>query len=149
MSLSARIDSSWKVGNLFARVDGAWKAAAVFARIDGAWKSTVGAGSLSVTLDKTSLFKTRSPASTSPITSNAVTATPSGGASPYTYLWTQDSGDTLAIGTALSAATNFSANPDSPVPMSFSAVMRCTVTDSAGAKAFALVYVNLQQENFS
>jgi hypothetical protein len=150
MSVSARISGSWKAGDLYGRVAGAWKLLAPSVRTGSAWKSVAGgAAALSVTLDKSSLFKSRTPASTSPITSNDVTATPAGGTAPYTYAWTQDSGDALAIGHAAAATTNFSANPPEPVPSEFSAVMRCTVTDNVGATAYALVYVDLQQDNAS
>lgn len=69
-------------------------------------------------------------------TSNAATATPSGGTAPYDYAWEFVSGDaTIVANTPLVASTTFratvgSANPDRV------AAWRCKVTDALGRIAY-------------
>lgn len=77
---------------------------------------------------------------------NSVTATPSGGTGPYTYLWTRVSGDSaLVCGNATVATTGWSANLGRNTFVS--AVWRCTVTDSLSATAFADIPVSADYTN--
>lgn len=75
------------------------------------------------------------------VTSGAETATPSGGLGPYTYAWTQLSGDTMTIGSASSATTTLTAVVASGVPKQ--GVFRCTCSDSSGQTATADVTITL------
>lgn len=69
------------------------------------------------------------------VTTNATTATPSGGIGPYSYAWEKVSGDTISISNPSSATTIFSATLSSGDLRS--AVFRCLVTDTAtGASAY-------------
>jgi hypothetical protein len=76
---------------------------------------------------------------TGTITTNTVTATPSGGTGPYTYAWTLISHDGPVNPTATSAATAATAFTQTAVGPGeiYSAVFRCTVTDSLAATATA------------
>jgi hypothetical protein len=75
-----------------------------------------------------------------------VTATPAGGTAPYTYSWTRaDSG-----GTAFTPSSSTAAGPTFTIPTGSTAYnvtqsWRCTVHDSAGAVAQALVSITLKR----
>jgi hypothetical protein len=69
------------------------------------------------------------------ITTGSVTATPTGGLAPFTYAWTRLSGDPANPTAPTNATTSFSLFANDPA--SFSAVFRCTVTDSLGTTATA------------
>jgi hypothetical protein len=73
-------------------------------------------------------------------TSASVTATPSGG-SAYSYSWGLYSGTAMTVGSATSAATNFSKSCNSGE--TFTAVYRCTITSTAGATTGATCYVDV------
>lgn len=60
---------------------------------------------------------------------DVITATPSGGASPYTYAWETVSGPGAGAGPTAAATAMLSAEPDATV-------MRCRVTDSNGTSAY-------------
>lgn len=77
-----------------------------------------------------------------PFTTNSVTATPVNGTGPYTYSWAKVSGDTMTVGSASAATTNFSASGTAPETKS--AVYRVTVTDSLGVQAIGDVTVQIQ-----
>lgn len=76
------------------------------------------------------------------VTSNPVTATPSGGTGPYTYSWAKVSGDSaVSANSPTAATTDFSAIV--PRDGERSAIWRVTVTDSLSATASADVSVTL------
>lgn len=65
--------------------------------------------------------------------SNATTAVPLGGTGPYTYSWTQTTGDSsIQIDTPTLATTTFSVQIYSPFD-STSGTYVCTITDSLSA----------------
>lgn len=69
------------------------------------------------------------------VTSNASSATPSGGTGPYTYLWQKVSGDAgTAADTGTAASTTFSRLSTSPDTES--SIWRCRVTDNLSNQAF-------------
>lgn len=70
------------------------------------------------------------------ITTNAATATPTGGIGPYTYLWTKVSGDAISINSATSATTTFTGSGMAS-PEERDAIFICTVTDTATGLAVA------------
>lgn len=84
---------------------------------------------LAVSLNKSSLSKT---ATTSTISTGNVTATGSGGTSPYTYSWSRRSGDSNITATKSSSATTAFQRTGCAEGTSYSATWRCTVTDGAG-----------------
>lgn len=76
------------------------------------------------------------------VTSNSVTATPTGGTGPYTYAWSRVSGDSAISATAsTSATTAFSAVVGKNQEKN--AVWKVVVTDSLAATAEATVNINL------
>jgi len=77
-----------------------------------------------------------------PFTTNAITATPAGGVTPYAYSWAKVSGDTFTIGAATAATTDFSASGTAPETKG--ATYRVTVTDAAGVVVTADVTVSMQ-----
>lgn len=139
MSLSARISGSWKAGDLYARIGGVWKLLTSSVRPSGAWKDVGGgAAALSAAASPTSLVQQYT--GEGGIT-NGTTVTPAGGASPYAYAWSQVSGSGfLSVDQPTSASTVF-AGDGLAYPTTYSAIFQCTVTDSVGATATALVAV--------
>ena len=80
--------------------------------------------------------------SVGPVTANA-TATESGGVGPFTYAWSQVSGDAMTLAGAASATASFTANVSAANP-EHDAVFQCVVTDTdTGATATAQVDVTL------
>lgn len=67
------------------------------------------------------------------VTSNTVTATPSGGLGPYTYSWSATNG--IGVRFPSSASTSFSATLGPGDPLI--GIGSCTVTDSLGSTASA------------
>lgn len=76
------------------------------------------------------------------VVSDSATATPSNGQSPFTFLWTFVSGDTMSINTATNATTTFNKTAafDDTV---YNAVFKCTVTDDNSDTAEDTVAVQL------
>ena len=99
--------------------------------------SSAGGGTLTASVSPTTAVGTSDQASGT-VTSNAVVVTASGGTGPYTYAWSQVSGDTITINAPTSNSTSFTGNPASP-DGSLSGVFKCTVTDdSAPAETFVI-----------
>ena len=71
------------------------------------------------------------------VTTDAATATPTGGVAPYTYAWTVVSHSNATPPAANSPASNISTFTQTAVVETDDAVFRCTVTDDNGATAFA------------
>lgn len=68
------------------------------------------------------------------VTSSTFTATPTGGAAAYTYLWSQVSGDPgITITTPTASTTTFSG--DVYEGFGLSGVFKCVITDANGAVA--------------
>lgn len=87
---------------------------------------------LAVTLSKTAVVARGNSAGTITLTSVAITATPVGGAAPYTYAWTRTAPDAHAwtINNPSSAAASFSTS--AAANESWTATFICTVTDAGG-----------------
>jgi hypothetical protein len=71
--------------------------------------------------------------STSTITSDSATATPSGGLAPYTYNWTSSDGLTSALSPTL--ATSAFRSTGNVIGESIDVIMTCHATDSLGVTA--------------
>lgn len=84
-----------------------------------------------ISLTATAAPTTVSGAGTGTVTTNVTTTTPVGGETPFTYLWSQVSGDTMTITAASLASTAFQ-RAGVVVSDSFSGVFQCLVTDAAG-----------------
>lgn len=140
MALFAHKGGAWLQTTPWVRKAGVWKMAAVSGHKSGAWKDNL--APLSAGVDAPSLYAE----DTSPPTTGTVTNTPAGGASPYTYAWTFDSSDGgISITSPTSAATTFVGNTMDP-GTTRNAIARCTVTDSLGATAYALVAMTLVRD---
>ena len=86
-------------------------------------------GALVATLNRSAVTGNRSGAGT--VTTGSVTVTASGGTGPYTYAWTNVSGDTFTVTSPTAATTTFSITV--AVDEVKTAQYRCTVTDSLAA----------------
>jgi hypothetical protein len=86
-------------------------------------------GALVATLNRSAVTGNRSGAGT--VTTGTVTVTASGGTGPYTYAWTNVSGDTFTPTIPTGATTAFSITV--AVDDVKTAQYRCTVTDSVAA----------------
>lgn len=92
-----------------------------------------GGGSAGITVYPEFVQGVRSSSSTVAVTSRETTVTVSGGVAPFTYLWSQVSGDPMTIGGSTTATATFGANvaPGDTLSGTF----KCTVTDAAGISA--------------
>lgn len=105
-----------------------------------------GGGGLSVTISPGEAMGFESRVGAAPavllVSTNSVTATPTGGTGPYTYSWSRVTGSSAPqVSSATAATTNWTANLGKN--QVGSAIWRCTVTDSLLSTAFAdtLVYL--------
>jgi len=95
---------------------------------------------LVLTADNASVFGTTNNGNSA--TSGSVSASASGGTSPYTYSWTFVSGDSgITIGSASGSMTTFSGTPGTN--NSLTASFKCTVTDDASDSTSVNVTVTL------
>ena len=78
------------------------------------------------------------------VTSSPSQATPSGGLSPYSYLWSITSG-TVTSNTPTSASNTFAATVN--FNSTKTATARVTCTDALGATAFADITITLNNES--
>jgi hypothetical protein len=102
--------------------------------IIGAPTASPPADPLAVSLNRSSVSGS---ATTSTITTNSVSATGSGGTSPYTYAWSRVSGNSAITATnANSRSTSFTRS-SCVAGTSYSATWRCQVTDSAGTIVYS------------
>jgi hypothetical protein len=82
---------------------------------------------------------------TGSVTTNSVTVTASGGTGPYTYAWAYVSGDAVfTAGSPTAVTTTFSGTITS-LGQDFTAVWRCTATDSLAATASTTVGVSIAE----
>lgn len=91
------------------------------------------AGASGITVDPDAVSGIRSSSSTTAITSRETTVTVTGGVAPYSYLWSQVSGDTMTILNSTTPTASFGANVDPGDRLS--GVFKCSVTDAAGVSA--------------
>lgn len=75
-----------------------------------------------------------------PVTTNQVTALPSGGRAPFTYAWAQILGSPATINNPSMATTSFTATP--PPGETISATFQVTITDDTGQTATDTVLAN-------
>lgn len=92
-----------------------------------------GSGDIAVSADPSAVSGYAAVAGSAVITTNQVTATPSGGASPYTYAWTlvTSDGGTWTAKSPTSASTKFSCSGVG-AGIDYTATFLCTATDSTG-----------------
>jgi hypothetical protein len=112
---------------------GAWRVVkAIKVYQGGAWRDvanfTAGAGTITLALSPTTISKT---GRTSTVNTGNVTATPTGGQTPYTYAWVKQSGDDITALNPANAITAFRAT-GMAVDETRNAVFRCTATDTFG-----------------
>ncbi|ABD27426.1 conserved hypothetical protein [Novosphingobium aromaticivorans DSM 12444] len=92
-----------------------------------------GSGDIAVSADPSSVSGYSAVAGSAVITTNAVTATPTNGSSPYTYAWTfvsSDGGSWIAK-SPTSATTKFTCSGVA-AGVDYTATFLCTATDSTG-----------------
>lgn len=90
-----------------------------------------------------SFFGIQATSSSSPIyvATNAVTVTPAGGAAPFSYVWTQTSGESVTITSDRAATTTISAILQAG---SYFGDLQCAVTDSLGTTVNVSVPFNFE-----
>lgn len=108
---------------------------------DGTTLRTVAsfADPLSVSISPAGVFGIANSAASVSVLSNSATATPAGGLAPFTYAWSVIS-DTNPSGTvsanSATAATSTFTMTNVPAYTTYTAVLRCTVTDAIGQTAY-------------
>lgn len=80
------------------------------------------------------------------VTTNSVSAVPTGGQAPFTYLWEFVSGDASSVTTPTTAATTFSSTV--AYLENRSATFRCTATDAIGQTATAEITATFASAGF-
>lgn len=143
--MEAYIGGAWRsISSGDVRIDGQWRRLVrCEAYVGGAWrtgKTFLGALTLTAPSEVYAL-------GVGTVTTEAITATPSGGLAPYAYAWTRTSGS-HGFATAPSAATTafIATPPGGSIQIS---VFRCTVTDSLGASATADTTVTFEELGIS
>lgn len=98
--------------------------------------SSSATGAFLVSASPLTAFGGRTGSGSLTITSEDVTVTITGGAAPYTYLWTELSAlsGTWSIQSAASATTRFACS-GVPVGDAYVATFKCTVTDARGVSS--------------
>lgn len=145
MPMKLRLGGAWR-DIVAARVflNGAWRSlVTIKVYLDGAWRDvanfTSGGGTITLALSSSII---EGSGRTSTVTTSNVTATPTGGQTPYTYAWVKQSGDDISAVSPTSAVTAFRAlNMDDGETRN--AVFRCTCTDNLGSSATADVSVSI------
>ena len=151
MTMLVRLGGAWQTitgAKVFA--SGSWRTlSGIKVYASGAWRDVAsfsppppppgggGGGGGSMTLSISPDFQSvTGPGGT--VTSNPVTATPSGGVAPYTYTWSiSDLEGNPSINSPTLATTTFSASglfPDEPVVPSFQCVCRDSLGNTASAE---------------
>lgn len=97
----------------------------------------------SMTISPTSFVSVSGRANTS---SPVLTATPSGGASPYTYLWTVVQSDGPVTFTASTSASTQAVAAGAPLDTSWNATLKCTCSDRTGLTGTATVSGTFQRD---
>lgn len=138
--MRARADGAWREvegGQVY--VAGAWRQLSeARAYISGAWE-TVATFIPSLSLEITPTIVGASITGAGVATSNAATATPTGGSAPFTYSWARVGGVSGSPDSPTNATTTFSktlGNGDET-----GETFRCTCTDSFGTTATADISV--------
>jgi hypothetical protein len=131
MPLYRNIGGVQKSTKAYRNISGTWKACSVWRNIAGVWKQITSLMTASATPTNVGFVKVGG--GTSVLTSDATTATPTGGTGPFTYVWSQVGGDSMTINTPNAASTTFSKSV--PDAAGFTGYFVCTITDSLGAVA--------------
>jgi len=102
--------------------------------------STNAPGGMIVSITPSPSYKTR--IGTGSITSDVITATVTGGTSPYTFAVTYVSGDSLTVNTPAAAASTFTTSLTKGTAKT--GYYRFTATDAAAATANAITEITLE-----
>lgn len=94
---------------------------------------------LSLSISPLGVFGVANSGGSVSVTTLGATATPAGGVGPFTYAWTTTSdtnpSGTVSANSATSATSTFTMT-NVPAYTTYTAVLRCTVTDAIGQTAF-------------
>lgn len=114
---------------------------ALFYGMSGPVETDTGADALVVAASPDKVFGAADTKFATTVYSNATTAAATGGVASFAYAWTDEDASGITIGSPVAATTTFSASvgPGDSATGQF----RCTVTDSKGHTASALVDVTL------
>lgn len=108
-------------------------------RISQFYSAAKASGSLSASADPTYANGSGDGTYDQTVVTDSVTVTATGGTLPYSYLWTKVSGNTFTILDDVLSSTMFARY--AAIDMTYSAIYRCTVTDSASATTYVDVSV--------
>ena len=143
MAFKIKKSGAWADPSTFKRrAGGAWvNVQTVKRRVSGAWVTVW--SSLSMTLSPTSINRSQTSAL---FTTNAVTATPTGGNGSYTYSWTWVSNPgNLNITTSTRQSTTFSKG-GMVFGGTYQGLARCTVT-SGGVSVYQDISISISRES--
>lgn len=125
------ISGTWKNVAVYRNISGTWKLGILWRKISGTWKQITSVMTASAT--PTAVGNVHIGGGTTTVTSDATTATPSGGTAPYTYAWSQTGGDSMTITSPTAASTTFSKSV--PDAVGYEGYFVCVVTDNVGQVA--------------
>lgn len=150
MTMKVRIDGVLRtISNGYVRVGGQRKRlTAIKARSGGSLRTIVQfADPLSVNITPTTISGAVIGSGTQPVTTDAATATPTGGLGPFTYAWTVIAGAPITINNSTSASTTAtkSVGPGD----SETGTLQVTVTDAIGQTATDTIDAFFNNFNFS
>ena len=131
MPVYRNISDTWKSVTPWRKISGTWKSCIQWRNISGTWKQLN--SFMTASASPAVVGVTTTAGSTVTVTSDATTATPSGGTGPYSYLWQQVGGDAMTITSPTSASTTFSESV--PNGTGYVGYFTCTITDSLTAMA--------------
>lgn len=134
--MRARVSGAWRdisAGKI--KVDGVWRTVTrIVGKVSGAWEDyAIFAPAVTVTISPLTAIAYDYDVGPSTITTNAVTATPTGGVAPFSYAWA--GGTTATAPTSATTAFSRFTNAGETVPETWTV----TVTDSLGQSGTASI----------
>src|SRR5688572_15474120 len=138
-SLHINDAGTWRaIANVYVNDAGTWRTIQnIYVNDNGTWRLVFTA----LTATAAGTAPTTKVANSTNITSNNITATPSGGSGSYTYAWSivthDDPDSTPTINDSTSATCTVTTNDNPALQRSIHVTVRCTVTDAVSGGATA------------
>ena len=142
MTTQVRVGGAWKeITGGSIRVSGSWRRLRAIKVYSGAAWRTVATFADALSLSASPSTATRTGFNAT-VSAGPVIATPTGGASPFTYAWVKQSGGNITAASPASSQTVFRGTTMA-IDETRAAVFRCTCTDAFGSTATADVSVTV------